>query len=104
MLKHIGLSLSLCLLAMGLNNLLVTSSDAQQQTQQSAQNVTNALTTLIEQGSYINHDGYSVRRTAHTVSGAAPTGASAQCRDASYSFSMNHRGTCSRHCGVARWL
>jgi len=69
MLKHIGLSLSLCLLAMGLNSLLVTSSNAQQQTQQSAQNVTNGSTTLVEQGSYTNHDGYSVHHQAHTVSG-----------------------------------
>ena len=104
MLQHIGLSLSLCLLAMGLNSLLVTSSEAQQQPQQNSQDVTNGSTTLIEQGSYTNHDGYSVHRPAHTVSGAVPVGASAQCRDASYSFSMNHRGTCSRHGGVARWL
>jgi len=104
MFKHISLSLSLCLLAMGLNSLLVTSSEAQQQTQQSAQSVTNGSTTLIEQGSYINRDGYSVHKPAHTISGAVPAGATAQCRDASYSFSMNHRGTCSHHGGVARWL
>ena len=104
MFKHISLSISLCLLAMGLNSLLVTSSEAQQQTQQSAQSVTNGSTTLIEQGSYINRDGYSVHKPAHTISGAVPAGATAQCRDASYSFSMNHRGTCSHHGGVARWL
>ncbi|MBB6245516.1 DUF3761 domain-containing protein [Rhodanobacter sp. A1T4] len=104
MFKHISLSLSLCLLAMGLNSLLVTPSDAQQQPQQSAQNVTNGSTTLIEQGSYVNREGYSVHKPAHTVSGAVPAGASAQCRDGSYSFSMNHRGTCSHHGGVARWL
>jgi hypothetical protein len=33
-----------------------------------------------------------------------PTGASAQCRDDSYSFSAHRRGTCSHHGGVARWL
>jgi len=104
MFKHISLSLSLCLLAMGLNSLLVSRSDAQQQPQQSEQNVTNDSTTLIEQGSYINSDGYSVHRTAHTVSGAVPAGATAQCRDASYGFSINHRGTCSHHGEVARWL
>jgi len=64
MFKHISLSLCLCLLAMGLNSLLVTPSDAQQQPQQS---VTNGSTTLIEQGSYINRDGYSVHKPAHTV-------------------------------------
>lgn len=33
-----------------------------------------------------------------------PAGATAQCRDGTYSFSQNHRGTCSHHGGVARWL
>lgn len=33
-----------------------------------------------------------------------PSGACAICRDSSYSFSQNRRGTCSRHGGVARWL
>ncbi|WP_161884338.1 DUF3761 domain-containing protein [Deinococcus alpinitundrae] len=30
-----------------------------------------------------------------------PAGASAQCRDGSYSFSTHWRGTCSHHGGVA---
>jgi len=34
----------------------------------------------------------------------APAGASAQCRDGTYSFSRSRRGTCSHHGGVARWL
>jgi hypothetical protein len=33
-----------------------------------------------------------------------PAGASAQCRDGTYSFSQSRRGTCSHHGGVARWL
>ncbi|WP_273830558.1 DUF3761 domain-containing protein [Serratia bockelmannii] len=32
------------------------------------------------------------------------TGATAKCRDDPYSFSQHHRGTCSRHGGVAEWL
>lgn len=36
--------------------------------------------------------------------GIAPAGASAQCRDGTYSFSRSRRGTCSHHGGVARWL
>jgi competence protein ComEC len=36
--------------------------------------------------------------------GAFPTGATAQCRDGTVSFSQHHRGTCSHHNGVARWL
>ncbi|WP_036665163.1 DUF3761 domain-containing protein [Paludibacterium yongneupense] len=61
-------------------------------------------TQLIEQGSYINADGTSVHRPAHTRSGRAPAGASARCRDGSYSFSKHRSGTCSRHGGVALWL
>lgn len=34
----------------------------------------------------------------------APAGATARCRDGTYSFSQNRRGTCSHHGGVAEWL
>jgi len=34
----------------------------------------------------------------------AAGGATAECRDGSYSFSANHRGTCSHHGGVKRWF
>jgi hypothetical protein len=34
----------------------------------------------------------------------APAGATAQCRDGSYSFSLHHSGTCSSHGGVAQRL
>ncbi len=33
-----------------------------------------------------------------------PTGATAICRDATYSYSLHHSGTCSHHGGVAKWL
>lgn len=33
-----------------------------------------------------------------------PSGATARCRDGTYSFSQSRRGTCSRHGGVASWL
>jgi uncharacterized protein DUF3761 len=36
--------------------------------------------------------------------GKHPSGASALCRDGTYSYSANRRGTCSHHGGVARWL
>jgi hypothetical protein len=35
---------------------------------------------------------------------SAPAGASAICRDGTYSYSQNRRGTCSHHGGVAQWL
>ena len=33
-----------------------------------------------------------------------PTGATAQCKDGTYSHATTHRGACSRHSGVAKWL
>ena len=59
---------------------------------------------LIEKGSYINHDGLTIHRPAHTDSGLPPPGASAQCADGSFSFSTHRSGTCSHHGGVSRWL
>ncbi len=35
---------------------------------------------------------------------APPPGATALCRDGTYSFSQTHSGTCSHHGGVAQWL
>jgi len=35
---------------------------------------------------------------------SAPAGATARCRDGTYSFSATHSGTCSHHGGVAAWL
>jgi hypothetical protein len=53
-------------------------------------------------GSYVNSRGNCVRRPVQSTT--APRGASAQCRDGSWSFSQSRRGTCSHHGGVARWL
>lgn len=52
---------------------------------------------------YTNVEGVRVRRPTFSDSGP-PSGATAQCRDGSYSFSRNRRGTCSHHGGVAKWL
>jgi hypothetical protein len=97
----------ICLFLLLTLGLSVTAASQQTQTatqQQGTQSVTNGSTQLIEQGSYVNRDGVVVHDPAHTVSGAVPLGASAQCRDGSYSFSLHHSGTCSHHGGVARWL
>ena len=51
--------------------------------------------------SYVNVDG--VRVPSPVFSDSRPAGASARCRDGSYSFSRNRRGTCSHHGGVAVW-
>jgi hypothetical protein len=51
---------------------------------------------------YTNRAGQRVQ--SPTKASAAPEGATAQCRDGSYSFSQSRRGTCSDHGGVASWL
>ena len=51
---------------------------------------------------YTNVDGQKVRRPVFSRS--VPSGATARCRDGSYSFSRHRRGTCSHHGGVAQWL
>ncbi len=52
---------------------------------------------------YTNSDGIRVHRPVRSDSGP-PAGATAQCRDGSYSFSLHRSGTCSHHGGVAKWL
>ena len=51
---------------------------------------------------YKNSAGEKVQ--SPTYYKTAPAGATAECRDGTYSFSKNHRGTCSHHGGVKRWL
>jgi Protein of unknown function (DUF3761) len=50
--------------------------------------------------------GLAVISSAVLVAGklAPPPGATAQCRDGTYSYSQHHSGTCSYHGGVAVWL
>ena len=51
---------------------------------------------------YTNSYGNIVHSPAY--SSAVPIGATAKCRDGTYSFSQSRRGTCSHHGGVANWL
>jgi hypothetical protein len=51
---------------------------------------------------YTNSSGHQVCRPMRAKH--APEGATAKCRDGTYSFSEHHRGTCSHHGGVAEWL
>jgi len=53
-------------------------------------------------GTYVNSYGNTV--CSPYASSSAPAGATAKCRDGSYSFSQSHSGTCSHHGGVAEWL
>jgi hypothetical protein len=48
----------------------------------------------------------SASKSAPTAaaSNSDPTGATAKCKDGTYSKSQHHSGTCSSHGGVAEWL
>lgn len=52
-----------------------------------------------EQGGYTNTEGNHIASPSTN-----PAGATAQCKDGTYSYSQNHSGTCSHHGGVASWL
>jgi hypothetical protein len=43
-------------------------------------------------------------RNAPSGVSPAPSGATARCRDGSYSYSQHRQGTCSHHGGVEQWL
>lgn len=47
---------------------------------------------------------YGERVQSPTYYSSTPSGATAICRDGTYSFSRSRRGTCSHHGGVAQWL
>lgn len=51
---------------------------------------------------YRNISGRCVHRPEHAR--RPPRGATAICRDGTYSFSRHARGTCSHHGGVESWL
>lgn len=60
-------------------------------------------TTLSNTNSYSNVNGNPVQSPAYSSNGV-PAGATAQCRDGTYSFSLHRSGTCSGHKGVMQWL
>lgn len=51
---------------------------------------------------YTNSAGERVQSPTYYKS--VPSGATALCRDGTYSFSQSRRGTCSHHGGVSKWL
>lgn len=59
----------------------------------------NSISTSCGSGFYRNSNGNCVHSPSND-----PVGATAKCRDGSYSYSQSHRGTCSHHGGVAQWL
>lgn len=59
---------------------------------------------LLSHRHYTTKDGRNVYSPSKTRGDAAPAGASAKCRDGTWSFSQSRRGTCSHHGGVGDWL
>ena len=57
---------------------------------------------LSNNNTYTNSADNQVHSPAY--SNSIPQGASAKCRDGTYSFSQSRRGTCSHHGGVGEWL
>lgn len=53
-------------------------------------------------GYYTNVSGEKVQSPVKAVK--APKGATARCKDGTYSFSRHRSGTCSGHRGVSQWL
>lgn len=64
--------------------------------------VINTKSTSSGNGYYTNSRGEVVQ--SPTRYSSPPAGATARCRDGTYSFSRSRRGTCSHHGGVAEWL
>ena len=61
-------------------------------------------TELSNDNYYINSQGNKVHSPAYSNTGGTPAGATAKCRDGTYSFSQSRKGTCSHHGGVLLWL
>ena len=59
-------------------------------------------TALCKRGYYKNVSGKCVHRPVRSSS--VPVGATAECRDGTYSFSLHASGTCSHHGGVKIWI
>lgn len=59
-------------------------------------------TVLATTGYYTNSNGQKISSPVKAV--VAPKGASAKCKDGTYSFSKHRSGTCSGHKGVSKWL
>ena len=65
----------------------------------------NAAQAAPDQGrGYVNSSGQWVPSPTRTPDNQPPAGATARCRDGTFSFSQSRSGTCSYHGGVAEWL
>jgi hypothetical protein len=71
---------------------------------QQGQQTPTAPAALSNDNYYTNVSGNMVHSPAYSANGSVPAGATAQCRDGTYSFSQHREGTCSYHGGVKDWL
>lgn len=53
---------------------------------------------------YRTKDGHEIHSPSKSMRDQVPAGASAKCRDGTWSFSQHRRGTCSHHGGVNHWI
>jgi len=65
-----------------------------------------AVTSGVWDGSYTTGSSQTTASSSGSSSGGSSTtsGATAQCRDGSYSYSQHRSGTCSQHGGVDHWI
>ncbi|HJQ70533.1 MAG TPA: DUF3761 domain-containing protein [Blastocatellia bacterium] len=88
--------------------------NAQRQLQDSYNNLADSIERMNEGGSYDSSSRIPSRtsrggsnsggRSGPVRASEVPEGATAECRDGTFSFSQSRRGTCSHHGGVKRWL
>jgi hypothetical protein len=64
----------------------------------------NENTNLSNDNYYTNSAGNTVHSPSYSLDDSVPAGATARCRDGTYSFSQSRRGICSHHGGVEEWL
>lgn len=83
-----------------------SAASAQTRTGGSARPTAHALTAPATLDVFACSRGYyknAYGRCVHSPSNN-PAGATARCRDGTYSYSQHASGTCSHHGGVARWI
>jgi hypothetical protein len=73
-----------------------------QQPPQPTQPADSATAPSSKPRSYVKRNGQRVKSPVRSP--FVPAGATALCRDGSWSFSKHRQGTCSHHAGVAKWL
>jgi predicted lipid-binding transport protein (Tim44 family) len=64
----------------------------------------SSSSSLSNTNTYTNSSGNTVHSPASSTEGTIPAGATAKCRDGTFSFSQHRSGTCSHHGGVSSWL